>query len=184
MSDKTSFQMQYCRGHLIYNSIKNDITVFGTIDDNVRQNTIYYIAATPADHRATFTGSGLPFANQTQAFDNTPNKGKLTLESGNSFQIKLMTPGSYMVGLGSMTIPPTLYILYENNNGDSRTITIKLSDGIPFRGLTYPMQRSGPEFHNTQFKLYPLDQWKQLVLSGYPQSNKIPEDYWGYKPPM
>ena len=54
---------------------------------NSENNIIYYSAANPPDYRATYTGSGLPFANQHIAFENSPNKGKSDLLDGN-FEIK------------------------------------------------------------------------------------------------
>lgn len=184
MSDTVkNFESQHCRAHIkCFNN--HDVTIEGVIHDNVKDDTIYYIAAAPADHRATFTGSGLPFQNQVQAFDNTPNSGKIKLGFSKQFKIDLAFPNAYQTGLGSVTIPPTLYVMYINNNNQSRTVAIKISDGIPYRMLTYPMKRSGPQFYDTQFKLFPMSQWKQLVLSGYPSKNEMEPDFWGHKPPL
>ena len=178
-----NFSSQYCRARI--NCVNNsDLTVEGSLIEQPIDNLLYYIAAAPADYKASFTGSGLPFQNQIQAFDNTPNRGEIALDGSREFKIRLLFPNSYCVGLGSVTIPPTLYLMYIAQDGNSKTIAIKLSDGIPFRFLTYPMKRSGPEFYGTQFNLYPMDQWKQLVASRYPKQNKMPDDFWGLKPPL
>ena len=182
----TSFQTMYCNGN-IRKVGRFDIKVEGRIDDTIQDNEIYYIAATPADHRATFTGSGLPFANQLQAFDNTPNSGSVTVTSDNSFEIYLLTPNSYMIGLGSVQVPPTLYISYINGNGESRVISIQVAQGIPYRSMTYPMDpraRDGPEFYDSQFYLPVRSQETILIEAGYPRVNTMPKNHWGSKPPL
>jgi hypothetical protein len=174
---ENTFESEYCRAKI--QRVKNDVTVTGTINDHVIDHKIRYIAAAPPDFKASFTASGLPFQGQEQAFDNTPNSGEIILNNMNEFKIDLMMPNSYGVGLGSVIVPPTLYIMYQN-----KTITIKLSKGIPYRHITYPMQRAGPEFYDTQFNLFPKSQWVQCVESSYPKINKQWDDYWGPKPPL
>jgi hypothetical protein len=170
------YESQNCKAKI--KNVNNDVTVSGIIKD-LKNKKIKYVAATPPDYRATFSGSGLPFQNQLQAFDNTPNVGEITLDHNNQFIIKLMMPNSYAVGLGSVIVPPTLFLIY-----DDKTISIKLSEGIPYRHLTYPIQRSGVEFYATQFNLFPIAQDKQLILSRYPQTNNQASDYFGYRPPL
>lgn len=158
-----------------------EFTVNGAIQNPVDDNKILYYAASPPDFRTTYTGSGLPFANQEQAFYNTPNKGIIELNNGN-FSIQLLYPNSYMVGLGTVTIPPTLYIEYLSN-GKKEEVSIKLSEGLPYRMLTYPSigrARSGPEFYNEDL---PIRTQEQILRdSGYPGVNITPDNYWGLKP--
>lgn len=159
-----------------------DLKVKGKINDHVKDNMIYYIAAAPADFRATYTGSGLPFYNQLQAFDNTPNKGKIKLDMMNNFEIDLMIPNSYYVALGSVLVKPMLYISYYNGNNELKTINIKLSNGIPYRFLTYPNEHKNVQFYNTQLKI--RSQEEILRSAGYPKINIMPDNYWGEKPPL
>ena len=158
-----------------------EFTVNGTIQDPVDDNKIMYYAASPPDFRTTYTGSGLPFANQEQAFYNTPNKGFVRLNNG-KFSIELLYPNSYMVGLGTVTIPPTLYIEYLSN-GKKEEVSIKLSEGLPYRMLTYPSigrARSSPEFYREDL---PVRTQEQILRdSGYPSTNVTPDNYWGLKP--
>lgn len=181
-----SFETLFCTGKI--NKItNNDITVIGEIKDYVKDGQIYYIAASPADHHASYAGSGLPFYNQIQAFDNTPNKGSIKLDSNNTFKIDLILPNSYMVGLGSVIIPPTMYIKYINKNNIKKIINIKLSEGIPFRHLTYPSgskPRANVTFYDSQFNLPIRGQEQILIDSQYPKTNETPNNYWGLKPPM
>lgn len=182
-----TFQHVYCKGQFFILD-KYDVVVKGVIEDANPNTPIRYLAAAPADHRATFTGSGLPFANQLQAFENTPNIGIVELDSQKHFEIKLMMPNSYMVGLGSVQVPPTLYLEYTSSQtNETRQIAIQLSEGIPFRSMTYPMKpvaRADASFYATQFSLPVRSQERILLDSGYPQENKVPDTFWGLKPPM
>ena len=185
MDNTVNFKTMFCNGQIKELS-KYDIVVQGRIDEQVKDNKLFYIAASPADHRATFTGSGLPFYNQIQAFDNTPNVG-IAEVNGNSFEIRLMTPNSYMVGLGSVTIPPTVYIEYVDIHGETKNVSIKVSNGIPYRTLTYPLTprpRIDATFYNSQFYLPVRSQEQILLDSGYPKTNEMPPNHFGLKPPQ
>jgi hypothetical protein len=186
MDNSSNFKTMFCNGQIKELS-KYDIIVKGRIEEQVENNKIFYIAASPADHRANYSGSGLPFYNQLQAFDNTPNIGTLDVGYDNSFEIKLLTPNSYMVGLGSVTIPPTLYIEFVDLNGNKKDISIKVSNGIPYRTLTYPLTprpRENATFYDSQFYLPVRSQEQILLDSGYPKTNNMPSNFWGLKPPL
>ena len=181
------FDVLYCRGNVLDGDYKYDLKINGKIEEQVAHDTIRYIAASPGDFHQSYTGSGLPFANQVQAFDNTPNKGIIKLDASNSFSINVMLPNSYYVGLGSVLIGPTLYLHYENSRGESRVVTILLAEPTPYRLLTYPMSRKNVNFYDVQFLQYPRSQETILRKSGYPCINHTPKSFWGGaegKPPM
>lgn len=185
MVEKAPFSEMFCKGEIAI--INSDVELTGNIEEPVKDKTLYYIAATPPDHRASFTGSGLPFANQLQAFDNTPNQGQVTLDDQNRFKIDLIMPNSYMVGLGSVTVGPVVYLQYINMEGSLRTITVHISHGIPYRSLTYPMYpraRRNVTFYDSQFYLPVRTQEQILRDSAYPRTNVMPENHWGLKPPL
>lgn len=183
-----TFETVFCVGE--YYPVKDeqyDMVVVGTIKEQVKNNTVYYSAANPPDYRATYTGSGLPFANQAMAFENSPNKGKAQLIDGN-FEIKLMYPNSYYVGLGTVMIQPTVFLEYFTNDGKKRNTSIKLSDGIPYRMLTYPMSftlaRKDAMFYNNHHHLPVRSQEQVLRDSAYPSVNRMPDNFWGLKPAL
>ena len=97
MAEKARFSEMFCKGEIAI--VNSDLELTGQIEEQVKDNAIHYVASAPPDHRASFTGSGLPFANQLQAFDNTPNQGRAVLDNQNTFKLKLIMPNSYMVGL-------------------------------------------------------------------------------------
>lgn len=186
-----SFNNAYCSGVVENADYDKQLTIKGRINEYVKDDTVYYLAAAPPDYRATFSGSGLPFANQVQAFQHTPNKGTVKVPGhGSEFEIKLMTPNAYYVGLGTVYVPPTLYLEYVNINGVKRNVSIKLSEGIPYRSLTHPgpgqktMPRANAMFYATQFHL-PVRSQEQILRDGaYPTTNHMNADFWGLKPPL
>jgi hypothetical protein len=184
---KQRFQNVFCDGEIYDTGDNKDIFVYGRIKEVIPSGYIYYVAANPPDYRATFTGSGLPFANQSQAFENTPNKGRVSIIN-NSFEIQLMYPNSYYVGLGTVIVPPTVYIEYVNSEGKQRNMSIKLSDGIPYRMLSYPMQNTLPRKDAMFYKygwLMPVRTQEQILRdSAYPDENKMASNFWGLKPPL
>jgi len=181
------FETVFCSGEIYDAGNNTDIRVVGRLKETVKDDTVYFIAANPPDYRATYTGSGLPFANQEQAFENTPNKGSTRLFQ-NTFEIPLMFPNSYYVGLGTVIVPPTLYIEYVTVEGVKRTVSIKISDGIPYRMLTYPMQftraRADSTFYRDGWEMPVRTQEQILRDAAYPAINKMHNNFWGLKPPM
>lgn len=184
----TPFQNVYCQGE-IRKLNKYDVVIKGRVNEMVAGDTIYYIAAAPPDYRATYTGSALPFANQADAFEGTPNVGKVKVSAANgSFEIQLMYPNSYMVGLGSVQVPPTVYLEYKNVNGQVRKVQVKVSEGIPYRSMTYPYARCARKdatFYSVHHCL-PIRKNQEQILrdSAYPEKNSMPSNHWGLKPAL
>lgn len=181
----TSFESVYCSGTYapLLSDDQFDFIVVGKIKEPVDHDMLYYFAASPPDYRATYTGSGLPFANQPQAFENSPNRGSVKLIN-NTFEIKLVFPNSYYVGLGTVLVPPAIHLRYKSITGEPRTASVNLSEGIPYRTLTYPAIRNGADFYGKGWSLPVRSQEQILRDSGYPITNTMPSDHWGLKPPL
>lgn len=164
------------------------ITISGSVHTKIKDNTIHYIAARGCQRNFSFAGSGLPFANQEQAFHNTPNKGTVQVING-KFTIELSElPSNYMTHLGSILVPPTLYVQYYDMHDNLKTVNYTIDQqGIPYRHLTYPSQRNNVSFYETQFKLWPRSQEHILRSSEYKRYPGTPpystEQYWGLRPP-
>lgn len=174
------FTSSTCNAEINVSKVSGMCTIKGFIADNVVGGRIRYAAAAPADRRSSFSGSGLPFSNNAQAFDNTPNQGSLELQMGNAFEITLAgIPNSYYAGLGTVLIPPTVYIFYNNGSGE-KIVSIQVTDSIPYRTLTYPSVRSGVEFYKGGFEL-PVRSQEQILVDGrYPERSH--PDFWGLRP--
>lgn len=171
-----------------------DVIVDVTFKELVDQGKVQWLAAAPADHRASYAGSGLPFPNPSAAFYGTPNKGVLTVDpvmGTGSEPIRLKMPNSYYVCVGSHLIPPRLYLLYQHR-GEKRKISITLSTGIPYRSLSYPPARplTGAMFYAGGWEMPVRTQEQILRDAAYPKQNVVgirnatPALHWGLKPPL
>jgi hypothetical protein len=160
-----------------------DIAVLGTLDIGSAPDggKLYYLAASPPEFKSTFAGSGLPFANAEQAFYNTPNRGVVDVALDGGFEVRLRVPNSYYVGMGTVRVPPTLYLVYYSNS-KRVTAELQVSKGVPYRSLTYPPARGGPIFYSAESD-HARSQEEILRASAYPETNSEAPDFWGGKPP-
>ena len=153
---------------------------------HIKKVFVKYSASNPPTFSANFSGSGLPFPNEDIAYQNTPNRGVVEVIN-NQFTINLIYPNSYYVNMGSDFVVPLvkLILVDEKNNELSDLEIVYLGEGIPFRTLTWPTQRNwndGPMFYKN--KDLPLrNQYQILLDSAYPKINKVPNNFWGLKPP-
>jgi hypothetical protein len=145
---------------------------------------IKYWAANSPDYLSNFSGSGMPFANEDIAFENSVNKG-VVLVSGNGFRILINYPNSYYKNMGTVYVPPEikLVLVDGNNNRLSPLYEVKLGEGIPFRTQDFTPMRNwnqGPLFYQN----IPLVTTQEKILrnSAYPAMNQMPTNFWGFKP--
>lgn len=172
----------------INNGNNNGFIVSGKLNfPNLTQKLfIKYTASSPPTYNANFSGSALPFPNELVAFENTPNKGVAEVINGN-FKFILNYPNSYYTNMGTIYVPPQVKIsLVDNNNKElGSPQTINLGEGVPFRTLTWPVQRNwnnGSLFYSNP-NLPVRTQYEILLDSAYPNVNKTPKNFWGKKPP-
>ena len=174
----------YCRPPAL--SSTHDVNINISIDDVVDDGVIQYLAAAPPDYKTSYSGSGLPFHSYEQAFHNTPNKGSVVL-SGNEANISLVYPNSFYMALGTVIVPPTVYLFYTSG-GIQKEKAIKLSDGVPYRLLSYPMKftkaRENVMFYDGIWQLPVRTQEEILRDAGFPAKNKMANNFWGLKPPV
>jgi hypothetical protein len=160
-----------------------DIVVRGRLPAGADDGVVTYLAASPPDRRSSFSGSALPFADARQAFDRTPNRGQLQLGPDRDFEVRLKYPNAYYAGLGTVYVPPSL-ILEFVRGGERMRSAVKISDGAPFRTLTYPRLRTSASFYAPATAQPVATQEQILRASAYPATNKEPADFWGGKPPL
>lgn len=174
------------------NRLANQVHLKVTVSPPPRDGTtIRYIAAAPADRRSSFTGSGLPFANERQAFTNTPNSGEV-VGGGGSLKITLQgAPNAYYAGLGTLLIPPHVRVEYVDESGTHRHGAVSLVNivGIPFRTNTYQRMRTGPEFYSVP-DMFARSQPDILHASSFPENAAVASavaanltDFWRGRPP-
>ena len=179
---KDFFNFKLCSGD-IEQSTTGNIKVKGTVKMTNPNAVVTYWAANPPHKNGSFSGSGMPYANQEQAFERSPNVGGVRAQNG-KFEFTIQYPSAYYTGLGSLYIAPQVHFKICEEGSDFETI--KLGQGVPFRTLTYPAppskrSRDSPLFY--QSKLPTRGQESILRSAGYPCNHKTPDDFWGLKPP-
>lgn len=152
------------------------------IGDNV---FLKYWAAAPPTYSLSFAGSGLPYPNEDEAFENTPNSGFVKVEGG-SFSFSLQYPNSYYDQMGKKYVVPEVKLQFCTDKNDlSNVLVLKLGNGIPYRSLTWPRKRNwniGPLFYCNN-NLPVRNQEQILRDSGYPKVNEEAPNFWGLMPP-
>jgi len=163
---------------------KNSYVVSGKLNYPNFNKKLYikFNASSPPDYNANFSGSGLPFPNEEVAFENTPNRGVAEVYNGD-FSFVLQYPNSYYTNMGTVYIPPQVRMMLvdKDNNELSEILTLNLGEGIPFRTLSWPIQRNwndGAMFYDNQ-KLPVRSQYQILLDSAYPSTNVMPKNFWG-----
>ncbi len=176
------FQHYKCEGTVL-DSGDGEFIVRGHIS-SFENNRIIFWAPNPPTYVTSYTGSGLPYANPSMAYDNTPNKGSVMAKDGN-FEFRIRYPNSYYMGLGTVCVQPCCHVKLCD---DDKIHTIKLGNGIPFRMLTYPPSapgtaaRANPLFYGNRNELEIRTQEEILRASGFPEDNKTPVNFWGTRP--
>lgn len=181
-SDKTPmiFENDACNGTI--NTSRTDVNLVLRFKEHVLGETIEFLAASPPDYRETFTGSGLPFATKTQAFQETPNNGTVRVINGEA-HINMFLPNSYYEDFNTL-VGPYVDIMYKTYDDKERHLTIKLGNAVPYRSLSYPDARVNKQqgFYDGGFELPVRTQEQVLYASAYPSKNTVESNFWGYKP--
>jgi len=149
---------------------------------------VQYWAANPPTWVQSFAGSGMPYANEEMAYQNTPNVGKVEMGKTGKFRFRLMFPNSYYKHLGKDYVRPHVKLLFRDEGGNmiGKITCITLGEGIPYRSLTWPRKRNwniGPMFFCGRENLPVRTQAQILVDSGYPCKNMEAPNFWGLRPP-
>lgn len=170
-----------------YGNYKISGSTSGILSQIGVQKPVYakYWAANKPTLSESYAGSGLPYASECQAMENTMNKGLVPVE-GSQFTIQLDYPNSYYTDFYKTYVPPQVNIVFVDaeQKSISKVYTIKLGNGIPFRSLTWPRKRNwndGPLFYcNNDLPI--RTQAQILVDSSYPCTNQEPKNFWGQDP--
>jgi hypothetical protein len=171
----------------IKNNNNNVFTIYGKLNQVLNEKRyIKYSAANPPTYNSNFSGSGLPYPTEEIAFENTPNRGVVEIMDG-EFSFSIKYPNSYYINMGTIYIEPhvKLIIVDANNNNIGQSKSINLGQGIPFRTLTWPVQRDwskGSLFYKTNVDIV-RTQYQILLDSAYPSENITPKNFWGMTPP-
>jgi len=182
---QTLFDKELCNGSLTYKGT-GDLLVQGNIKNNFLSTKLYFWAAAPPTYGSSFSGSGMPYPSPEVAYDRTPNKGVVDVSNG-KFTINMKYPNAYYTGLGTLYIPPHINFKFCSPGSPDKYISVQIDDGIPFRMLTYPAPptkkpRTSPLFYCEPEK-GARSQESILRASAYPETNTMPDNFWGDRPP-
>ena len=132
---------------------ENNVEINGKVDRDIKHGlpkVVHYIAPAPADHITSFSGSGLPFANIHQAFENTPNKGSTQVEPNGKFKFYIRSPNSYYKNFNTIQTPHVT-IRFDN---DIEELNIDLvQETIPHR-VHQSINNKKPNTIKTQEELF------------------------------
>ena len=162
------------------------VTLRGSLPDDLR---VDYVAASPPDYRASFSGSGLPHPNEAQAFYRTPNRGTAAVAADGRVEVRLLAPAPYYASLGARLVPPTLHLFYASGGRRVHEAHELPGARVPFRSLAHPAARKdrGADFYSWQGPgQHALARSQEAILraSAYPATNAEPADFWGGRPPL
>ena len=170
-----SFESIYCTGKITTKD-KRHLILKCKINDTVKNNVVHFRAPSPPNFNESFSGSGLPFKDEQQAYFNTPNKGTVKTIN-NELELQILSPNSYYSDFNTIQVPE-LTLKYND-----KTITIPLNNfKIPYRSLQYPELRNKEKqmFYNRKNNIRSQEQI--LLESQYPLHES--SNFWGTKPPM
>ena len=146
-----------------------------------------YIAAAPADHRLSYSGSGLPFQSETHAMDRTPNHGTIRGAGGAKVDIDLHYPNSFRDSRGWI-VPPALHLSWRQG-GKTMSAVSYLGLGIHSRALTYHPSRCAAKaaFYEGTHELEVRGQEAVLRSGGYDggpryDGHSSAAHFWGDRP--
>jgi hypothetical protein len=182
---KVLFNKDVCEGSITYGG-KGDLVLNGTLKTMSPVSKLYFWAAAPPTFGTSFSGSGMPYSSPEVAYDRTPNKGVVNTQNGN-FTINMKYPNAYYTGLGSLYIPPHVNFKICEDGKSDIYFSVQIDDGIPFRMLTYPAPPTKKPRISPYFYLEPekgaRSQEAILRTSAYPETNTMPDNFWGDRPP-
>ena len=186
---KNDYSKQHkCEG-VVLDAGQGEFVVRGKVETISNSATIMFWAANPPTYCTSYSGSGLPYPNADIAYENTPNRGAVKSNNG-EFEFRVSYPNSYYAGLGTVYVEPCVYIkVCEGDDSKNNVKKITLGNGIPFRMLTYPPSqpktapRENPSFYKGRNNLPHRTQEQILRDSGFPEQNKMPDNFWGLAVP-
>jgi hypothetical protein len=183
--DTIQFDKEKCHG-TVTNDGKGTLTVNGSIKENVNQKTkVLYWASNPMNTRYSFSGSGLPYHSPEQAYSNSVNVGSVNCVNG-QFNFTIKFPNSYYLTLGTIYVPPHVHIKLYNGETECDYYSIKLGNGLKYRSLSSPPERTGAEFYDNVRHL-PFRSQEQILRDSAMCSVNAPANcngHFGLKPAM
>lgn len=177
-----------CQGAVFYEG-DGSYVVKGMIRTQSSDAKLLFWAANPATRGYSSAGSGLPYPSAEMAFEDTPNRGVVHINSG-YFEFRVHFPNAFYVGLGSRYVEPCVFVKVCESGRETPIQSILLGNGIPFRSLDHPKERREKNvmFYHGRDALPNRTQEQILRDSAYPEKKDgvfdVPANFWGKAIPM
>lgn len=112
--------------------IDGDLFTIRGVSKIPEAQTLRFWAAAPVESRMSLVGSGLPFASEEQAMENSPNQGTFQVGALGNFEFAIRVPNGYYSCQGNTLNQPHVNILLEPLR---RQYTLQLGPVVPNRSL-------------------------------------------------
>lgn len=134
------------------------INIIGEI--NYGFNEAYLIAPCPIDTMQNYAGSGLPFPNEQIAYENTPNKYKIT---SNNYNTKFIYPNSYYLEDGKTLVPPTICLVVDGKIKEK----YECPNILPLKTLSYRENRykNREHYYGSRDFILPIDTAEKVMYA-------------------
>jgi len=123
--------------------------------------------------------------NSEMAYASTTSRGQIDVDQNGNFSFSIPAPNAYYSALGSIYIKPHVQLILSESQNVIDVFTIKVNDGVPFRLLSYSdtPPRCSPLFYGNRDTLPVRTQEQILRDCNYPNTNEVPPNFWGLRPP-
>lgn len=146
-------------------------------------SAVQYIASDPPSKTLSRTGSYQSYPSPEMAITGR-NCGIVEIVNG-TYTIILKKPNSYYANGGTILLPPHVVLRIWDKDKWVGDGIATLDTMIPFKGLTYAPQRTGPEFYDGN-KTLPVRTQQQILEDsawcGEMSVKRFAEDFWSYVP--
>jgi len=151
---------KYLKLEIAINNEKISIDGFLLNDINIYKS-VKLIAANPIDRMVNYTGSGLPFPNDTIAFENTPN---IFIIKENRFKTEFSYPNSFYTIDGFNKIDSSIFIHIVTLTNNNIYEKMSLTDLYPLKSLTYRHSRNTePIYYDHKNVVLPVDTAEEVM---------------------
>jgi len=127
------------------------VALSGRVAYASRYAHVEILAPCPIDRRASYSGSGLPFASVAMAMEGTPNYVELPADADGAFSVVFKYPNSYLSDDACTKIPPSIFVVLTlpDEAADQIVVRLEMPDDLPVRTITERREKCalGPEFY-------------------------------------
>lgn len=126
------------------------VTVNGKVSPLPDSMSIDWVAASPPDRITSFSGSGIPFASEQQAFEGAAQSGVACVSETGHFSVAIIAPNSYHVNSSEVPLSPRLFVFWKSNRVAHKMSIPIPNASVPGRSLRDPVTTRDTAFPDIQ----------------------------------